>query len=104
MWEGNIDWLPPIRTPTRDQTCNLGICPDWDSNPQPFGVKDEAPTNWTTLARADRDFKIAIINVSKKIDKKIENFLRKLNFIKNTKLENRKWNINELIYKINRYV
>ena len=20
-------------TPTRDQTCNLGMCPDWESNP-----------------------------------------------------------------------
>ena len=24
----NIDWLPLIRAPIRDQTCNLGMCPD----------------------------------------------------------------------------
>ncbi|KAF6075069.1 hypothetical protein HJG60_009467 [Phyllostomus discolor] len=23
--------------PTRDQACNPGMCPDWESNPQPFG-------------------------------------------------------------------
>ena len=27
----NISWLPPIRTPTRDQTQNLGVRPDWGS-------------------------------------------------------------------------
>ena len=25
-----------------------GMCPDWESNPQPFGVQDDAPTNWAT--------------------------------------------------------
>ena len=29
----------------RDQTCNLGMCPDWESNLQTFGVWDDAPTN-----------------------------------------------------------
>ena len=27
------------------QPNNLGICPDWESNSQPFGVQDNAPTN-----------------------------------------------------------
>ena len=26
--ERNFDWLPPVRTPTGDQTCNVGMCPD----------------------------------------------------------------------------
>ena len=43
--ERNIDWLSPICTLTRDRTCNLGIRPDWESNPQPFGVWDDAATN-----------------------------------------------------------
>ena len=30
----NVDWLPPIRTLIGDQTRNLGICPDKESNPQ----------------------------------------------------------------------
>ena len=30
--------LPFMHTPTRDQTRNLGMCPDWELNPQPFGV------------------------------------------------------------------
>ena len=32
MWERNIDWLPPIRTLTRDQTHKLGMCCDQKSN------------------------------------------------------------------------
>ena len=48
MWERNIDWLPPIRAPTRDWTWNLGMCPDQESNPQPFGVQDDTPTNRAT--------------------------------------------------------
>ena len=48
--ERNIDvretviGLPPVHAPTRNQTHNLGMCPDWESNPQPFGVWDDAPT------------------------------------------------------------
>ena len=34
--ERNIDWPPPAHTQTRDQTCNLGMCPDWELNLQPF--------------------------------------------------------------------
>ena len=41
----NIDQLPPIYALTRDQTCNLGMCPDQGSNLQPSGVQDIAPTN-----------------------------------------------------------
>ena len=44
MWERNIDWLPPIHVPTGDwtgdQKCNLGICPEQESNPKPFGIWD----------------------------------------------------------------
>ena len=38
--ERNIYQLPP--------TCDLGICPNQGSNPQPFGVLDGAPTDWAT--------------------------------------------------------
>ena len=34
-----------------DQTRNLGMCPDQESNPRPFSVWDYAPTNWATPAR-----------------------------------------------------
>ena len=37
----NIDRLPPAETTTRDQTCNPGMCPDWDSTLRPFGVWDD---------------------------------------------------------------
>ena len=44
MQERNTDWLPPVHTQTweymhQDQeTCNLGMCPDWGSNPQPLVI------------------------------------------------------------------
>ena len=31
--------------PDREQTHNLGMCPNCKSNPQPFGVQDNAPTS-----------------------------------------------------------
>ena len=43
--ERNINQLPPICTLIRNQTCNLGMCPDWGSSMQPFGPWDDAPTN-----------------------------------------------------------
>ena len=38
----------PINALTRDQTHNLGMCPDWESNLKPFGVQNNAPANWAT--------------------------------------------------------
>ena len=40
----NIDGLPPIHTPRRDWIGNPGKRPDQESNPQPFGAQDDAPT------------------------------------------------------------
>ena len=48
MGEKNTDWLPPVHAWAWEQTVNLGICPDWESNPQPFSVRDNAPTNRAT--------------------------------------------------------
>ena len=45
IWERNIHLLPPIHSLTKDWTRNLGMCPDQESNPQPFGVQDDASTN-----------------------------------------------------------
>ena len=36
------DWLV-----TGDWTCNLGMCPHWELNPQPFHLWDDNPTNWS---------------------------------------------------------
>ena len=36
--ERNITvWLPLAHPPTGDLACNPGLCPDWESNWQPFG-------------------------------------------------------------------
>ena len=43
--EGERHQLPPIHALTGDQTCNLGMCPDWELNPQHFGVQGNASTN-----------------------------------------------------------
>lgn len=37
---------------TRDRIQNLGMCPGPESNPQPFGIWDNAPSASATLARA----------------------------------------------------
>ena len=36
--------MPPIHALPRYQTQNPGMCPDRESNPQPFGVQDDAST------------------------------------------------------------
>ena len=40
-----IGRLPPVRALPGDQTCSLGLCPNQELNPQPFGVWGAAPTN-----------------------------------------------------------
>ena len=52
MCERNISWFLPICILTGDQTYNLGMCPDRELSLQPFGVRDDSPTSWATLARA----------------------------------------------------
>ena len=44
MQDRSIDQLPPVRTPTGDQTHNLGMCPNQGLNPQHFSAWDDAPT------------------------------------------------------------
>ena len=60
MWEKNINHLLPETSiacsPTRDRTGTLSMCPDQDSNPQPFGVQDDAPANWATWPGKDHRF------------------------------------------------
>ena len=45
MWKTLISCLLYLPW-TGDQTCKLGMCPDWEPNPWPFGVWDHAPTKW----------------------------------------------------------
>ena len=52
MGERNINQLPPVWAPTGDQTHSLGVCPDWESNPQHFGAWEDASTNPAIPARA----------------------------------------------------
>ena len=58
MWERNISQLPPIHTPTRNGTRNLGMCPDQEWNPQPFGIWDNAQTSWATQPGLNFEFYI----------------------------------------------
>ena len=48
QYKRNTDWLPPTCDQTRDQTPNLGMCPNRGSNPQPFSVWDNAPNDYAT--------------------------------------------------------
>ena len=45
MWERNINQLPLVHIPTRDQIQYLGMCPDRESNQRPFGLGDDVLTN-----------------------------------------------------------
>ena len=66
MWERNVDQLLLVSSRTGDRTHNWGVCPYWKSIPQSFGVWDDAPTNWATLARAESLFlKYYILSMSK---------------------------------------
>ena len=56
--EKNIDQLPLVRTLAGDGTRSLGMCPDWELSPWPFGLWDNAPTNWDPQARAPLVFLI----------------------------------------------
>ena len=49
----NTDQLPLIHAPTGDQTCNLGVCPDWRSKTQSSGVRDDAPASRATWPELD---------------------------------------------------
>ena len=42
------DWEISIPYATWDRTHNLGMCLDWELNPQPLGVQNDAPTNLAT--------------------------------------------------------
>ena len=43
--ESEQHWFPPMCTVTGNQTCNPGLRPDQESNPQHFGVRINAQTN-----------------------------------------------------------
>ena len=46
--ERNIDGCLLVHIPTGDQTHNLGMCLDQESNPWPFDLWDDALTSWAT--------------------------------------------------------
>ena len=45
MSKRNMDQLPLAHALTENQICNLGMCPDQESNLQPFGLRDDASTS-----------------------------------------------------------
>lgn len=50
--ERNMNQLPPVGAPSRDQTLSLAMCPDQKLKPRTFGEQqDNAQTNWATQAR-----------------------------------------------------
>ena len=51
--EKNINLLPPVCDPTRDQTHNLVMCPDWESKLQPFWCVGQCSNQLAHPARAE---------------------------------------------------
>ena len=39
IWQRYTDWLPLSHTPNRGLAHNPGMCPDWESNRQPFSLQ-----------------------------------------------------------------
>ena len=44
--------------PTGDLAHNPGMCPDWESKLQLFGLQDNAPINWATQPGINNFYKI----------------------------------------------
>ena len=64
--ERNIDWLPSVRTSTRDQTRNPGTCPDQELNEQPFALQNDAqPTEPHQLGPSQGPARAIIIHFLK---------------------------------------
>ena len=55
--ERNINWLPVLQPLTRDQTRNPGVCPDWESNQQPFALQNNADQESCTGQGHDEIFR-----------------------------------------------
>ena len=64
MQQRSINWSIGclLHSQTRDQTLNLGMCPDRESNQANFLLWDNAPTNWVTPTRASKghNFNISV--------------------------------------------
>ena len=62
--ERNIDWLPLIGAPPGDKTQNPGICPDRESNWQPFALRDNAQPTEPHWSESKPLFKCVCSSVS----------------------------------------
>ena len=51
--------VAPCMHPDEGLNLNLGLCPDQELNLWPFGLWNDAPTKWTTLAREMQDIAIS---------------------------------------------
>ena len=59
----HISHFPTVRTPTENQTCNLGMCPDWELNPQPFWCVRRCSNQLSDPARVIQIFFICQLRV-----------------------------------------
>ena len=61
---------------TGDWTHNMGMCPNQESNQQPFSLRDNVPTNWATPARAKHNyvFRTYVIHFGRMLFKTVLNF------------------------------
>ena len=51
MLEINVDQVPLVRIPNADQTHHPGMCPDPESNQQPFASRDNAQQRYTSQSQ-----------------------------------------------------
>ena len=60
MWERHIDWLTLVWALTRDQTCNPGMCPDWESNLRPFLERKSVEWCSNQLSHTDQGYSFSL--------------------------------------------
>ena len=76
----NIYPILLVLVPTRDQTCNPGMCPNWESNRRPFTLQDnDQPTEpqWSGQQQFEKIYNLSPIDVSH-IDVSLPLFLSSL--------------------------
>ena len=62
--ERDIVWLPLVSAPTGDQTCNLGVCPDQESNQQPLGGRHSNQPSHPVRAKAFLNWSLSVTHIT----------------------------------------
>ena len=85
-----------LPTLTRDLTRKLGTSHDWELNPWPFGLRDDAPTNSATWARANKGTFWLTISLSQSLKWLYTNRMVKASTKRPPTLHHHRWDLEEI--------